>query len=322
MVPAAGRWINRIGSRPARRGIGGLTFALMALPAAALAQQMAAVPSQSSAAPSAQPPAKASASTLQPVFTLPAPPFTIPFLPSPVGDWIVSVGAGAEYRPDFVGARRYMLSPVPVFSIRRAGSVEKFRSPIDSASWTLFDYAGFHAGPVAKFVAARNAADFAELRGLGNVGAALELGVFAEYFPLDWLRLRAEIRQGFFGHGGVTANLSSDVIVPLAQGLTLSGGPRFTLASTGAIAPYFSVNQVQAMASGLPVFNARGGAQSAGAGAQLRYRFNPQWEVHSYVEYQRLLGDVAASPLVQQRGSANQVTVGIGASYSFDVRVK
>jgi MipA family protein len=322
MVRTAGRLLNRTGSTRGWRGVAGLILVLVLLPAAALAQQMAAAPEKSSAARSARPSTKAPASTLQPVFTLPAPPFTIPFLPSPVGDWIVSVGAGAEYKPDFVGSKRYMFSPVPVFSIRRAGSPEKFRSPIDSASLTLFDYAGFHAGPVAKFVAARNAADFAELRGLGNVGAAIELGGFVDYFPVDWLRLRAEIRQGFFGHGGVTANLSSDVIVPISQGLTLSGGPRFTLASTGAIAPYFSVNPVQAALSGLPVFNARGGAQSAGAGAQLRYRFNPQWEVHSYVEYQRLLGDVAASPLVRLRGSADQVTVGIGASYSFDVRVQ
>jgi outer membrane protein len=68
--------------------------------------------------------------------------------------------------------------------------------------------------------------------------------------------------------------------------------------------------------------NARGGAHSARAGAQLRYQYNPQWEVHTHVEYQRLLGDAAASPLVQQRGSPNQVTVGVGASYSFNVRVQ
>jgi MipA family protein len=312
MARGAARSGHQIG-RSVRRGSAHGAILVMAwLPAAALAQQASGPPQQ----PTAPAPG------LQPVFTLPPPPFTIPGLPSITGDWLVSVGAGAEYKPDFEGANRYMLSPVPVFSIRRAGSPEKFRSPIDSASLTLFDYAGFHAGPVAKFVAARNAADFAALRGLGNVNAAIELGGFAEYFPVDWLRARVEIRQGFFGHGGVTANFSSDVIVPLSQQLTFSGGPRFTLESTGATAPYFSVNQVQAMASGLPAFNARGGAHSAGAGAQLRYRFNPQWEIHSYVEYQRLLGDAAASPLVQQRGSPNQVTVGLGASYSFDVRVK
>jgi outer membrane protein len=99
--------------------------------------------------------------------------------------------------------------------------------------------------------------------------------------------------------------------VPLSQGLAFSAGPRFTLESTGATAPYFSITPLQAALSGLPAFNARGGAHSAGVGAQLRYHINPQWEVHSYVEYQRLLGDAAASPLVQLRGSPNQVTVGL-----------
>ncbi|MBV8697280.1 MAG: MipA/OmpV family protein, partial [Bradyrhizobium sp.] len=250
-----------------------------------MAQQAAKAPPPSASS--------ASASTLQPVFTLPPPPFTIPGLPSIEGDWIVSVGAGAEYKPDFEGAKRYMVSPIPVFSIRRASSPERFRSPLDSASFTLFDFGGFHAGPVAKFVAARNANNFAELAGLGNVNSALELGGFVEYFPIDWFRTRVEVRQGFFGHGGVTANFSADAIVPLGQGLTFSAGPRFTLESTGATAPYFSITPLQAALSGLPAFNARGGAHSAGAGAQLRYRLNPQWEVHSYVEYERLLGDAA-----------------------------
>jgi MipA family protein len=308
----AARSLTRIGRR-ARHGLLGLIWALLWLPTVATAQQAQMAPTKQSAA---------SPTALEPVFTLPPPPFTIPGLPSIEGDWIVSVGAGAEYKPDFEGAKRYMLSPIPVFSIRRAGSPERFRSPIDSASFTLFDYGGFHAGPVAKFVAARNANNFAELAGLGNVNAALELGGFVEYFPIDWFRMRVEVRQGFFGHGGVTANFSGDAIVPLGQGLTFSAGPRFTLESTGATAPYFSITPLQAALSGLPVFIARGGAHSAGAGAQLRYRLNPQWEVHSYVEYQRLLGDAAASPLVQLRGSTNQVTVGLGASYSFDVRVK
>jgi MipA family protein len=257
-----------------------------------------------------------------PVFTLPAPPFTLPFLPSLSGDWTVKVGVGGEYRPNFEGANRSMLSPVPIFSIRRAGKADQFRAPLDSGGIAFIEMAGFHVGPAFKYVAARNAADFAELRGLGDVNAAIEIGGFVDYFPVDWLRGRVEVLQGFGGHHGVVANFSGDLILPVAPQWTLSGGPRFTLESAAATAPYFGINLAQAMASGLPQFNARGGAHSAGAGAQLRYQYNPQWEVHSYVEYQRLLGDAAASPLVQQRGSPNQVTVGLGASYSFDVRVK
>jgi len=264
----------------------------------------------------------AAAAAEEPVVTLPAPPFTLPFVPPLTGDWIVSVGAGAEYRPAFEGAGRSTVAPVPVFSVHRAGTPEHFRSPRDSAGIALFEALGVRAGPAARFVAARNAGNFAELRGLGNVGATIELGGFVEYFPTEWLRGRVEVLQGFGGQHGVVANFSGDVIMPLGSQWRLSGGPRFTYASTAATAPYFGVTAAQALASGLPAFNARGGAHSVGAGAQLRYQIDPKWEVHSYVEYQRLLGDAAASPIVQQRGSPNQLTVGLGASYAFDIRIK
>jgi outer membrane scaffolding protein for murein synthesis (MipA/OmpV family) len=262
------------------------------------------------------------AASAQPAFTLPPPPFALPLLPSLSGDWTVMLGVGGQMEPDFEGAKRYTLNPVPIFSIHRAGSPDRFRSPFDSSGLTLFDFDGFHAGPVGKFVAARTASSYTELNGLGDVKAAFQLGGFVEYFPADWLRARAEIRQGIGGETGLTADLSSDVIVPLSQQWTISGGPRFTLETTAAAAPYFSITPVQAMASGLPTFNAKGGPHSAGAGTQVRYQFNPQWEAHSYVEYSHLLGDAASSPLVKLRGSPNQATVGIGVSYSFDVRVR
>jgi outer membrane protein len=260
--------------------------------------------------------------TAEPLVTLPAPAFELPVLPPVSGTWTVMIGVGGEYKPDFEGANRSMLSPVPIFSIRRAGSAEQFRGPRDGASIALIDFGDLRAGPVGKFVASRKANNYTELNGLGDVSAAVELGGFLEYFPVDWFRTRVETRQGFGGHHGVVADFSADAVVPIIQGVTFSAGPRFTWESTKATAPYFGIDAAQAMATGLPVFNAKGGAHSVGAGAQLSYRVNPQWEVHSYVEYERLLGDAAASPLVTLRGSPNQTTVGMGASYSFDVKIR
>jgi outer membrane protein len=261
------------------------------------------------------------AASAQPVFTLPPPPISPAFL-SPSGDWTVMLGVAGQMQPDFDGAKHYTLNPVPIFSIHRAGSPDRWRSPLDSSGLTIFDFDGFHAGAAFKSVNKRTASSYAELNGLGDVKRTYQLGGFVEYFPVDWFRARAEIRQGIGGETGLTADLSSDVIVPLSQQWMISGGPRFTLETTAATAPFFSITPVQSMASGLPTFNASGGPHSVGAGTQLHYRFNPQWEAHSYVEYSRLLGDAAASPLVKQRGSPDQATVGIGVSYSFDVRVR
>src|ERR1700681_1790520 len=266
--------------------------------------------------------AASESASAQTAFTLPAPPFELPMVPSVSGNWTVMVGVGGEYKPNFEGASRSMFSPVPIFSIRRAGSTEQFRGPRDSASIALIDFGDLRAGPAGKFVSSRKASSYSELNGLGDVKTTVELGGFIEYYPVDWFRTRGELRQGIGGHHGVVADLSADVIVPVIQRLTLSAGPRFTWESTKATSPYFGIDAVQAMAAGLPAFDAKGGAHSVGAGAQVSYRINPQWEVHSYVEYERLLADAANSPLVTLRGSPNQTTVGGGASYSFDFRIR
>src|SRR5216683_2344004 len=142
----------------------------------------------------------------QTAFTLPAPPFELPMVPSVSGNWTVMVGVGGEYKPDFEGANRSMLSPVPIFSIRRAGSAEQFRGPRDSPSIALIDFGDLRAGPVGKFEAARKQYNYSELNGLGDVKAAIELGGFVEYYPVDWFRTRVELRQGVVGHNGTVAD--------------------------------------------------------------------------------------------------------------------
>ena len=256
------------------------------------------------------------------VWTLPVPAVSLPFVPTPAGLWTVTIGAGGNFRPDFEGATHDQLSPVPIFSVERAGSHQQFIGPRDGASIALFDTGGFRAGPVGTFLPARKASSDSALNGLYDVKATIELGGFIEYFPVDWFRARAEVRRGFGGSTGVFADLSADAIVPVWDRLTWSAGPRLSFANTHGTAPFFGIDQTEALASGLPVFNATGGLHSVGAGTQLRYQITPQWEVHSYIEYQRLTGAAAASPLIAQRGSPNQTTSSIGASYSFDVRVR
>jgi MipA family protein len=255
------------------------------------------------------------------VWTLPVPAVSLPYLPTPAGLWTVTIGAGGSFRPDFEGATHYLLRPVPIFSVQRAGSRQQFIGPRDGASIALLDTGGFRAGPVVTSLPSRKVSSDAALNGLNDISTTYELGGFVEYFPVDWFRVRAEVRRGFGGSDGVFADVFADAIVPVWDRLTWSAGPRLSFANTHGTAPFFGIDQTGALASGLPVFNASGGLHSVGVGTQLRYQITPQWETHSYVEYQRLEGDAAASPLITQRGSPNQTTFSIGASYSFDVRI-
>jgi MipA family protein len=242
-----------------------------------------------------------------------------------VPDWIVTIGGELRVEPAWPGAPdgsfRHPI-PVPLFSIRKVGTPPDYFGPRDSFGFTVLDLGQIKIGPAVQIAWPRSASKDTELNGLGDVDFAVQAGGFAEYWPVQWLRLRSEVRQGFGGETGVTGDLFLDAIVPAGQ-FRFSAGPRLTAQSTAAVSPYFSITPEQSIGStvaglpALPVYHAEGGFYSYGAGSQVEYFFNQQWAAHGFVEYQRLTGSAADSPLVIQRGSPNQVTFGLGATYAF-----
>ncbi len=251
-----------------------------------------------------------------------AEPISLPNAPPlAFSDWTITLGAEGRFEPQFAGRNQEIFRPYPLLDVRRAGIPERFRAPRDGTGFGILEGSNLQVGPVAQAVLPRNETDNGALRGLGDVDWAIEVGIFAEYWWTPSLRTRAEIRQGFLGHHGMVSDLTTDLVFPATGRLTLSGGPRVTFASTGAIAPYFGIDSIQSAASSLPVFNARGGFRSIGAGTQARYHWTPEWATYVFVEYERLTGDAEDSPLVQQRGSPNQTTLGFGVTRSFNVKV-
>lgn len=230
------------------------------------------------------------------------------------------LGVEGRAEPVFQGSSTYLVLPYPLFDVRRAGTSERFFGPRDGAGISLLDTGYFRVGPVGQVRRARWQTSDPALNGLANVPWAGEVGGFAEYWAVPWLRGRAELRQGFGGHHGIVSDLMLDAVIPATPQLMLSAGPRLTLVTGPANAPYFSITPTQSLASGLPVYDANGGVQSFGAGAQARYRWNVAWATHTFVEYERLTGGVANSPLVEQRGNPNQFILGLGTTYSFDFR--
>jgi MipA family protein len=241
-------------------------------------------------------------------------------LPPPAADWTVTIGVEGRFEPDFQGADRNVWRPFPLFDLRRVGTPERFHAPRDGAGIAIYEAGTFQVGPVGLLRSPRLERNDPALQGLGKVDWALEAGGFAEYWAAPWLRFRAEVRQGLTGHHGVASDVMIDGVFAVTPQFTLSGGPRASFASTAATSPYFSIDPVQSVASGLPTFDAKGGAHSLGLGGQARYRWVPQWATHAFVEYERLQGDAASSPLVTQRGDANQFTFGLGVTRSFDIK--
>jgi MipA family protein len=233
-------------------------------------------------------------------------------------DWIIILGGDARAVPRYIGSSQEVVVPSPYFDRYRPGAPEPFHSARDGTGIALYDNGVVATGPVGSLIWPRHQSASPSLNGLGDVGYTLQLGGYLDYWAIPWLRMRVEGLEGFGAAGGVTANLAMDAVVPVSSTLLLSGGPRARVDSTAAESPYFSVNQAQSAASGLAPYNATGGWQALGLGTQARYRFNPTWATYSFVEYDKLVGSTAASPIVTSPGgSANQWTFGVGLTYSF-----
>lgn len=233
-------------------------------------------------------------------------------------DWIITLGADARGVPRYMGSNQGIAVPAPYYDRHRPGKPESFHSPRDGTGVALFDNGVFAIGPVGSLIWPRRQTASPSLNGLGDVGYTFQVGGFVDYWAFEWLRMRIEALQGLGAANGMTANVAADAVLPLSPALTLSGGPRARVDTTAAESPYFSITQAQSIASGLPTYNAGGGWQAVGVGTQAKYRFNPTWATYSFIEYDKLIGATAASPIVSvPGGSTNQWTFGIGLTYSF-----
>jgi outer membrane protein len=235
-------------------------------------------------------------------------------------DWIITLGGDVRSVPRYMGSGQSVPNIIPYFDRHRPGSPEPFHSPRDGTGVALFDNGVVAVGPVGSLMWPRRQTMSPFLNGLGNVGYTLQAGGYLDYWAAQWLRMRVEGLQGFGAATGVTANFSADAVIPLSPALTVSGGPRARANTAAAESPYFSVTQAQSIASGLPAYNAGGGVQAVGLGTQAKYRIDPTWATYSFIEYDKLVGPTAASPIVfGPGGNANQWTLGVGLTYSFAI---
>jgi MipA family protein len=238
---------------------------------------------------------------------------------APPSAWIVTLGGYGVLEPTYEGSKRYILGFKPLGEIRQASDKEWLSFPNDAFDFNLLETSNFRAGPSASVtLQSRFHGQDIDLR-IGKSDVDLAGGAFAEYYPLDFIRTRVELLQGVTGNTGFAANLSADYIWQPSADWTLTAGPRAKIADDRYASDYFSTQN--AMKTGLYVpFHAQGGLLSSGAEVTGKYMVTEQLAAKFYIDYNQLTGDAADSPHVSQRGSAEQLIAGIGASYKFAVQ--
>lgn len=236
----------------------------------------------------------------------------------------IRLGMGPGVSPAFEGSRDYKLHAVPVISLQYRDVLRVNNNDIDFTAFDqIFDLgesvgkARLEVGPTVSLDFGRSERDSKDLRGMGGVGFALELGGYIAY-STDHIRLELEIGQSATGgHGGGLAELQVSGTLYRDDRLAVGANGTLSLATSKYLKSFFGVTPRQAALSGLPAFHPSGGLKSAFLGFQSSYTLTPSWALLAHLGYERLLGDAAASPLIIQRGDANQALVSAFAVYTF-----
>ncbi|MHC5308380.1 MipA/OmpV family protein [Bartonella sp. LJL80] len=238
------------------------------------------------------------------------------------GNWSLTLGASVYEAPEYQGADTYQLMVKPLVSLGKTGAGPRFSSRNDNISFALLERSLFRFGLTGKILNERDGDTSDDLRGLKKVKWGGELGGFAEIYPVDWLRVRGELRHGVRTHDAVTADLAIDAFNDVTPTIRLSGGPRAFYATKDYFKTYYGVNAEESFRSGLKQFHPDSGFGSLGLGGAVTWKTTDKITTSVFGEYSRLTGDAGDSSLVDQRGDKNQFTMGLSATYRFDFSMK
>ena len=150
--------------------------------------------------------------------------------------------------------------------------------------------------------------------GLGRIDTAGHLRVFAGY-DMGFLDVSASVARDVGGTDGTTLELKINNVLPLSPKLFLMPEAGLTLGNKTFMQGFYGVNATQALNSGLPVYKAKSGLESADFAASLVYVIDKKWAPFIRAEGRYLYGSADKTPIYYRR----MVTgVGVGVSYLFD----
>jgi outer membrane scaffolding protein for murein synthesis (MipA/OmpV family) len=242
--------------------------------------------------------------------------------------WTIALGAG--YAPDYVGSDDYRI--IPAAAIR--GTI----GDVAITSRSTYLYADlfprgkgldFDAGPILGVRLNRTGKikdDVVDR--LPELNKAIEVGGFAGVSvhnltnPYDTLAFRLDLLHDIGkAHKSTVISPNVSFSTPLSRRTYASASVGADFVSDKFADYYFSISPADALASGLPVFDADGGMKNWNASLLVNQSITGDLthglSIFGTANYSRLVGDFKRSPIVSQRGSAGQWLVAAGLAYTF-----
>ena len=222
--------------------------------------------------------------------------------------WAISIGVAAGVAPDYEGSNDYGFGFGPNISASWRDTIFYKGKSLGA---NLIRKENFKAGVILAKASGRNEDDNDKLEGLGDVDGGIEAGGFISYKNKPW-RFKAEARQEVdSGHEGALVELSVGTELPFTKPLVFVELGT-TWASDDYMESFFGIDTQQSANSGLDRHNADAGFKDVNLSISVGYPITNRWRLGATMEYKRLLGDAADSPIVDDK---NQFVAGIGFSY-------
>jgi outer membrane protein len=244
----------------------------------------------------------------------------------------VTVGVGVAIAPDYEGSDDYRVIPAAAIRGKVSGISFNTRGTylyvdlIPSDSKFEFD-----AGPIVGVrLNSRRNIDDDIVKLLPKRKTALEAGGFAGITlhgltnPYDSLGFHLDVLHDFGNaHKSTIFSPNMEFSTPLSRSTYVSANLGAEFVSNRFADYYYSLSTADSFRTGgvLLPFNASGGMKNWKAGLLLNQSLSGNllhgFSIFGLGQYSRLVGDFKRSPIVSQRGSANQWTGAAGLAYTW-----
>lgn len=232
------------------------------------------------------------------------------------------LGLSVGVVPDYKGSDDKTMGVAPYARYTFEGQQRYVQWFANEVTLNLVDSKQYHFGPVLNYHFGRDDVEDKVVKHMGKIDDTVEVGVFGDIVWVDEANPRnrfivgATLLQDVGNESdGLRARVSARYWHQIHPALDLHLGGGFLYGTDKYTNHYFGVNADNVGTSGLPAYKAEGGLNEYFLTAGAAVYLSRQWMLGAGVRYGRISGDAADSPIVDQRGSANQVMAGIGLAY-------
>ena len=234
------------------------------------------------------------------------------------------VGFGLGVTPDYIGADHYFFGGLPLARYQFEDSF-RYASLLGTfVDLNLINHPIIRFGPTAQLRFGRSNVDDRSVRRLPSISNTIEAGVFGglEFVdsgdPRKRLRFDLRVQQDLLSeHEGWIASSGVQGWYPIERLAEVGLALGTTYGSGDYMGTFFDVRAADSAQSGLAAFDADAGFRDVRLTLGVVVPITEHWLLGAGVMLMRLVGDAADSPIVDDAGSPNQISGGLGAAYAW-----